>query len=67
MAVKEPGSDVIVYNVMGDPPFDAGAVQDTVADPTSPVADTFVGASGGAGIVIAFDEVLVELPFAVVT
>jgi hypothetical protein len=40
---------VTVYEVMGLPP-DAGAVQDTVADPLPPVACTPTGADGAVTV-----------------
>ena len=42
--VKEPGKLVTVYEVMLAPPSLAGAVHDTVAEPSPPTADAPVGA-----------------------
>ena len=46
IAVTLPGEEVTVYCVIGAPPLDAGAVQETVASALPPVADTPVGAPG---------------------
>ena len=42
-----PGFDVTVYSLIGTPPFDAGAVHDTVAWVSPAIAVMRVGASGG--------------------
>lgn len=46
---------VIVYPVMAKPPFDAGAVQLTLAWPLPAVATTFVGAPGTVPTLTAFE------------
>jgi hypothetical protein len=61
---------VTVYDVSALPPFDAGAVQETVADPAPAVAVTPVGAPGTAAGVTAFDAAdaaLFPTPFVAVT
>jgi len=45
--VPPPGAAVAVYAVMAAPPFDAGAVHDTVACSCPAAAVAPVGASGG--------------------
>jgi len=47
LAVRPPGDDVTVYDVIGEPPFEAGAAKDTVAAPLLAIAETAVGALGG--------------------
>ena len=49
-AVIDPGDDVTVYEVIALPPFEAGAVNDTVACPLPAEADTDVGAPGTVGL-----------------
>ncbi len=44
--VKLPGVEVTVYEVMAEPPFEAGAVNATLACPLPAVAETAVGAPG---------------------
>jgi hypothetical protein len=44
--VKPPGDEVTVYPVMGDPPFDAGALHDTVAEESPESPATELGAAG---------------------
>jgi hypothetical protein len=44
--VAPPGDAVAVYDVIADPPFDAGAVHETAACAFPGVADTPVGAPG---------------------
>ena len=46
VAVIFPGEDVTVYDMMGLPPFEAGAKKLTVACALPAVAITFVGAPG---------------------
>jgi hypothetical protein len=61
---------VTVYEVSALPPFDTGAVHDTVACPAPAVAVTFVGAPGTAAGVTAFDcaeGALFPTPFVAVT
>jgi hypothetical protein len=49
--VKAPGFEVAVYEIIGDPPFELGAFQLTVAEIIPAVATIFVGAPGDmAGI-----------------
>jgi len=45
LQVNAPGADVAVYEVIADPP-DAGAVQETAAEPDPATATTTVGALG---------------------
>ena len=59
-AVKDPGEDVTVYWVIAAPPFDAGAVHDTVACPLPLVADTPVGEPGTPTGVMALEAVDVD-------
>ena len=47
--VAPPGDAVTVYPVMGEPPLEAGAVHDTVANAFPATADTAVGAPGAVG------------------
>ena len=53
--VTAPGELVTVYEVMAAPPLLAGAVHDTVAEPSPPTADTPVGAPAtiDAGVIDA--------------
>jgi hypothetical protein len=46
LAVMLPGDDLAVYDVMGEPPLDAGAVNVTVACAFPAVATPIVGAPG---------------------
>jgi hypothetical protein len=57
VAVKPPGEDVALYDVIAAPPLDAGAVQLTDACPLPAVAVTFVGAPGGAAGVTLLEAV----------
>ena len=50
-----PVEEVTVYPVIAEPPSDAGAVQETVADALSGTADTPVGASGTVAGIITGD------------
>jgi hypothetical protein len=50
-----PGLAVAVYPVIGDPPVEVGALQDTVARPFPAVAETPVGAPGAVAGVTALD------------
>ncbi len=52
-----PGDEVTVYPVIGDPPLDAGATQVTVAWALPAVAETPVGAPGGAAGVTLLEAV----------
>jgi len=61
LQVRPPGDEVAVYPVMGLPPSDPGAVQDTVAVALPAVADTPVGASGTVDGVTGADAVEGEL------
>jgi hypothetical protein len=46
--VIPPGDEVAVYPVIGEPPSEAGAVQETRAEALPGAAATPVGAEGGA-------------------
>ena len=46
VAVMPPGDEVTVYPVIGAPPFEAGAVKVTLAEPFPAVAVPMVGAPG---------------------
>lgn len=46
---------VAVYEVIGDPPFDAGGMNETIARPLLALAATIVGAPGTARSVMLFD------------
>ena len=48
LALMPPGEDVTVYDVIGEPPLEAGAVNVTVACPLPAVAVPIVGAPGTA-------------------
>ena len=48
LALMPPGDDVTVYDVIGDPPLEAGGVNLTVACPLPGVAAPIVGAPGTA-------------------
>jgi hypothetical protein len=53
VALKPPGDEVTLYDVMVAPPLEAGAVQLTVAWTLPAVAPTLVGAPGGpAGVTL---------------
>jgi len=53
--VAPPGDAVTRYEVIADPPFDAGAVKRTTAWVSPAVPDTPVGAPGTARGVTAFE------------
>ena len=54
--MKLPGEDVTVYPVMGDPPLEAGAVQETTDWPLAfEVATTLTGAPGTVGMVTGLE------------
>jgi len=55
LAVIPAGDDVTVYDVMGEPPFDTGAVNVTVACALPAAALPMVGAPGTAAGVTLFD------------
>src|SRR5450432_1926606 len=60
--VKLPGVDVAVYPVIGDPPSEAGAVNDTVACPLPAVAVPMVGAPGTeAYVAVTVREAVIEV------
>ena len=61
LAVLPPGDDVTVYDVIGEPPFEAGAAKDTVAAPLLAVAETAVGAPGTV-ITVTGNAALAVLP-----
>ena len=44
--MKPPGDDVTVYDVIGEPPFEAGGVNATVASESPALAGPIVGAPG---------------------
>ena len=55
LAVMPPGEDVTVYDVIGDPPLEAGGVKVTLACPSPASARPIVGASGTASGVTLFE------------
>ena len=55
LATKPPGADVAVYEVIGDPPFEAGGVKVTAACALPAAATTSVGGPGTAAGVTLFD------------
>ena len=55
LALMPPGFDVAVYEVIGEPPSDAGGVNVTVACALPAVAVPMVGAPGTAAGVALFD------------
>ena len=62
-----PDDGVTVYPVIAEPPFDAGALQETIADALPATAETPVGAPGTvAGVTAADAEESEELPTAFV-
>ena len=61
VAVTPPGSNVTVYSVIGLPPFEAGAVHETIASTSSGIADTSVGAPGGPMGITALEEAELRL------
>jgi hypothetical protein len=70
VAVNPPVFDVTVYDVTGDPPLLAGAMNETVACPLLAVAVTDVGAFGtvaGVTELLVPDGVLVPIAFVAVT
>ena len=52
LQVLLPGVDVTVYSVIGDPPFDTGAAQDTSAEAIPATPDTPVGAPGATLLIV---------------
>jgi hypothetical protein len=58
---KPPGFDVTVYPMIGEPPFELGAVHETTAEasPTEEIT-TLIGASGTVNGVTAADAVDAE-------
>ena len=48
LALMPPGEDVTVYEVIGEPPFDAGARNETVACALPAAAVPMIGAPGTA-------------------
>ena len=55
LAVRPPGEDVAVYEVIGEPPVDAGGVKVTVACEIPAVAVPIVGGPGTAAGVTLFE------------
>ena len=55
LAVRPPGDEVTVYDVIGVPPLEAGGVNATVACALPAVATTLVGAPGNAAGVTLFE------------
>jgi hypothetical protein len=51
-----PTDGVIVYPVMGEPPFESGAVQETVAELTPATTVTFLGAPGAIATALGVTE-----------
>lgn len=64
--VAPAGEDVTVYPEIAGPPVEAGATNDTVAEPLPTVADTPVGASGLPAGVIAVEVTAAEVPVVLV-
>jgi hypothetical protein len=70
VAVKPPGLDVTVYEVIAEPPLETGGVNVTVACPLPPVAVPIVGASGtvaGVTELLVAEAILVPIAFVAVT
>jgi len=70
MPVLPPGLDVALYEVIGEPPLDDGAVKATVAVNPVAVAAPIVGAPGGLNVVTdaeALDETEAPSALAAVT
>src|SRR4051812_28940199 len=70
LALIAPGEDVTVYEVIGEPPFEAGGVNATLACAPPATAVPIAGASGTAAGVTLFDGVdagPVPMPFVAVT
>jgi hypothetical protein len=70
VALNPPILDVTVYEIIGEPPFDTGAVNEIVASPLPLVAVPIVGASGtvaGVTELLVLDEILVPNAFVAVT
>ena len=55
LALMPPGADVTVYDVIGEPPFEAGGVKVTVACALPAVAMPIVGGPGTAAGVTLFE------------
>jgi len=55
LAVKPPGDDVAVYDVIGEPPFEAGGVNATVASESPAAAAPITGAPGTVAGVTLFE------------
>ena len=67
LAAMPPGDDVTVYEVIGDPPFDAGGVNVTVACAMPAVAVPIVGAPGRpAGVTLLEGADAAPVPTALV-
>ena len=49
VAIAPPGATTIEYDVMAEPPVQAGADQDTAATPSPAAATTWSGGDGGPG------------------
>jgi hypothetical protein len=70
VAVKPPGLDVTVYEVMADPPLVTGAEKVIVASPLPLVAVPIVGAPGtvaGVAAPLGLEEILVPMALVAVT
>jgi hypothetical protein len=70
LAVNPPGLEVTVYEVIAEPPFEAGADQETSTLPSAASPATFVGASGtvaGVTELLAPDPLPVPAEFVAVT
>lgn len=58
--VRPPGLDVTVYPVIAEPPLSLGAVNETVAWPFPPIAETPDGAPGAVVGILGVTAVLAE-------
>lgn len=70
VAVKPPGLEVTVYDVIAEPPLFIGGVNETVACPFPPVAVPIVGASGtfaGVTELLVAEATLVPIALVAVT
>jgi len=69
VVIAEPlgGVAVTVYEVIALPPFDEGAVKDTVARALPALAVTFCGAPGGAATTVTVTVYVCVVPSAAVT
>ena len=56
---NDPGDDVTVYPVIGEPPFDEGAVQLTTDWEFSTVALTDLGAAGTVDVIVTIGSCVI--------